>query len=131
MQRSHSMRRREFLRGLVVAGGGGLVCDGRIAAFASQEVRKSQSITPSVKPIRGLVDRDGRFFQPVRILLPPGKSGAAEGKTAVVRIDGVTRDQKTVGAGAQMLEIFAPAREVEREVNVTVQVAGSNLISGR
>ncbi len=129
MQRSHSMRRREFLRGLVVAGGDGLVCDGRIAAFASQEVRKSQSITPAVKPIRGLVDRDGRFFQPVRILLPPGKSGAAEGKTAVVRIDGVTRDQKTVGAGAQMLEILAPAHEVEREVNVTVEVAGSNLIS--
>ena len=62
MQRSHSMRRREFLRGLVVAGGDGLVCDGRIAAFASQEVRKSQSITPAVKPIRGL-EREVRLAE--------------------------------------------------------------------
>jgi len=129
MQRSRSMRRREFLRGLVVAGGGGLVCDGRIADFASQEVRKSQSITPAVKPIRGLVASDGRFFQPIRILLPPDNSATAEGKTAVVRIDGVTRDQKTVGASAQMLEILTPAGEVERDVNVTVEVAGSALVS--
>jgi alpha-mannosidase len=125
---SDVMRRREFLRRMAVAGSG-LVYEGPLAAFASQEGEKSRGTTPAVKSIRGLVEKDRRFFQPVSILLSPENSAAAEGKTAVVRMDGVAVDQQTIGAAAQMLEVLTPAALVEREANITVEVAGRTLIS--
>jgi alpha-mannosidase len=122
------MRRREFMRRIAVAGSG-LVCDGPLAAFASQEGGKSQGTAPAVKSIRGLVEKEGRLFQPVSILLSPEHSSAAQGKTAVVRIDGVAVDQPTIGAEGQMLEVLTPAGLVEREAKVSVEVAGRTLIS--
>jgi alpha-mannosidase len=122
------MIRREFLRRMAVAGSG-LVCEGPLAAFASQERAKSGGTTPAVKSIRGLIEKDGRFFQPVSILLSTENSAAVQGKTAVVRMDGVAVDQQTIRAGGQMLEVLTPAGLVECEANVTVEVAGRTLIS--
>lgn len=121
------MQRREFLSRLAVAAGG-IVCNARQAAsFTPQERSKSQNAAPSVKSIRGLIERNGRFFQPVSIVLPPENKGAAEGKTAVIRINGV---QQTLVAGTGVLEVLTPAVEAERMAQVTVEIAGSSVFRG-
>ena len=124
------MRRREFLTRLAVAGGGLFGDAGPIGAFLSQEQKKSPGTAPAAKAIRGLMERDGRFFQPVWIPFPLENRGTAESPSAVVRIDGIPQDQQTILPETQMLEVLTPAVEAERTANVTVEIAGRSVFRG-
>ena len=123
------MRRRQFLKELAVAGGAVLCDAGPIAAFASQEGKQKQKAAPAAKAIRGLIEKEGRFFQPIVIPLGPGQGGA-QGANVVVRVDGVALEGQNIFAGPKVLEALTPAVEAEHVTNVTLEVAGNTLFSG-
>jgi alpha-mannosidase len=124
------MRRREFLRQLAVAGSGLLTRVGTIATLSSQESQQLPRPAPDAESVRGIIERDGRLFQPVRIPLPVDNIAPAQGATAIIRIDGAARDQQTIMPGTEMIETLVPAVQTQRVTNVTVEVSGRTLFSG-
>jgi hypothetical protein len=117
-----AMKRREPLKQLTLAGTGLLSRAGQGAAFARQEEQRSQAATHQAKAIRGLVERNGEFLQPVQIPLSADYAAPAQGATAVIRIDGVVRDAQPIAQGTRMLEALTPA--VERSSGATSRLTG-------
>lgn len=123
------MKRRQFLKDLAVAGGA-VLCDAApIAAFASQEAKQEQKAAPAAEGTRGLIEKDGKLFQPIAIPLAPGQGGT-QGANVVVRVDGVAHEGQTISAGAEVLEVLTPAVEAEHEAKVALEVDGNTFFSG-
>ena len=124
------MKRREFLTRLALAGSGLLRHPAPLAAFLSQEQKKSSATPPAAESIRGLIERSGKFFQPIWIPLPIESISAAEAQSVQIRIDGVSPDQQAILPGTHTLEALVPAVDAERVANVTVEIAGRSVFSG-
>jgi alpha-mannosidase len=112
------MRRRDLLKQLA-ATAGGLVC-GLRPLGASPERQEQQAATPAAFPIRGLIEKDGTLFQPVRLSVTPADAGS----TAICRIDGAERLRQIIAPDSRTIDILAPAVDAERTVNVEVTIAG-------
>jgi hypothetical protein len=116
------MKRRNFLKKLTATAAGGVLCgQTSVRVLAAQEGQATAS--PSAKAIRGLIEKDGKLWQPIQFSFQHSGQDA----TAVVRVDGVQHGQQTVTAGAQTLEALIPPVETVRTAQVSVEVAGKTL----
>jgi len=116
------MKRRNFLKKLTATAAGGVLCgQTSVRVLAAQEGQAPAS--PSAKAIRGLIEKDGKLWQPIQFSFQHSGQDA----TAVVRVDGVQRGQQTVTAGVQTLEALIPPVETVRTAQVSVEVAGKTL----
>jgi alpha-mannosidase len=112
------MNRRDFLKRLAVTGSG-LACGvAPLNTFAKQQEEGSPP-SPAT-PIRGLIENDGKSFQPIRLTLKPSDVGS----TAIVRVDGAERFRQAVAPEIHTLDVLAPAVDSERIVNVNVAIGG-------
>ena len=120
------MKRRDFLK-LAVAGTT-LLSRGR--AITSPLEPQATAAAAETTPVRGLIEKGGRFFQPVRIPIPTGYTPPTVGTKAVIRLDGVVVDEQPIAPGTGMLESLVPAVQAEQVVNLAAQVSGSTIFSG-
>ena len=111
------MRRRDLLKQLA-ATAGGLVC-GLSPLGASPERQEQQAAPPAAFPIRGLIEKDGTLFQPVRLSVTPADAGS----TAICRIDGAERLRQVIASESGTIDVLAPAVDAQRTVNVEVAIA--------
>ncbi len=111
------MRRRDFLKSLAVASS---------SAFASKLARlnsiaQGQEQKPSASPataIRGLIEKDGQAFQPIRLAVAPTDAGSM----AVVRIDGVEGLRQIIAPENRAIDVLVPSVDAERTVNLDVAI---------
>jgi alpha-mannosidase len=120
------MRRRRFLRHLAVAGAGLL---SHKAGFRLRQAQPPNRSRAEITPIRGLIERNGKLFQPVQIPLPSDYSLSSKSATAVIRI-GDLRDSQAIAPGIRMIETLVPAVEHKRAADVSVEIVGSAVVSG-
>ncbi|MEJ0088814.1 MAG: polysaccharide lyase family protein [Limisphaerales bacterium] len=92
---------------------------------AEIQLAKLESVTTaSAVAIRGLIERHGKFFQPVELTL----RHVGDDTTAVVTMVGEKPAGKTVHAGAQTFKLLLPAVETEQLMNISVAVDGETLV---
>ncbi len=116
------MKRRNFLKKLTATAAGGVLCSqASVKVLAAQEGQASSS--PKTKVIRGLIEKDGKLWQPIQFSF----QHAGEATTAVVKVDGIERGQQKVATGTQTLEVLIPPVDTERTAQVSVEVAGQTL----
>lgn len=104
------MQRRELLK--TVAGAVGLsmgLPPLRAEAAAGQ---------PAVKPIRGLIEKDGKVWQPIHVSFPGGTLRRASAK-----VDGKEYANEPGTAQQKELEILVPAVDAVRDAIITVDSA--------
>src|ERR1700748_3587181 len=110
------MQRRDVLKTFSVAMGSALLPD---SAWA-------RPFQPDAKPlavaIRGLVRREGKLLQPIRIALPDAKAGAQ----VVTKLDGVEVDHRTLAQGVQSFDVFVEPVTTPRTSKVLVTVNGAD-----
>ncbi len=106
------MRRREAIKTITTLGAGMILRPRERATGAEQSF--------SAKPVRGLIEKNGQFWQPVEILFP---NGAPD--TVVIKIDGVEHPRQPLRSEARGFEILIPEVTAEREATVTVEAAGT------
>ncbi len=123
------MKRRDFLKQLGIAGTGLLSL--RRAIGSPQQSNQPQPSANEAACIRGLVEKNGRFFQPVQIPIPPDYTVPPAGATAVIRIEGVGLNHEALASGRQILATLAPAVQREQVANIIVEVAGNTIFSGK
>ena len=111
------MKRRELMKQLTMAGGA--LCARPAWSILGEEQKSPETDTLAV-PIRGLVRRDGRLKQPIKISISQGQAG----KTAISRIDGKEVDRRTLTADAQSFEVFTEPVSAERQADFQVEVDG-------
>lgn len=122
------MKRRRFLKNLSAASAAGLLSQVKpLAALASQQ-QSEPPAAPAAKAVRGLISKDGKFFQPVQIPLPPPIP--TQGATATIRVDGIVRTAQMVASGTPLLEALVPAVEAERTASVALEISGETVFSG-
>lgn len=86
------MKRRELLKGLSIVAGGALCGKPALAALSLDSVN-----APIATPIRGLIRKDGKLYQPIEITLPHSTGDAV----VATSLDGVEIDRRTPGMGVQ------------------------------
>ncbi|GGH08726.1 glycoside hydrolase family 38 C-terminal domain-containing protein [Silvibacterium dinghuense] len=108
------MQRRDVLKGLGVTVGGALLPRAgwtRILATGG---------LPLVTAVRGLVRKDGKLLQPLRIALPE----AGAGVQVVTKLDGVEVDRRTLESGTHGFEVLVEPVTAARISQVAVAVNG-------
>jgi alpha-mannosidase len=123
--RSRFLKRREFLKNAALAGSG-LLLPSRVLRAARAEgapapPQTQEEVPFGALPIRGLIEKDGKSWQPIRIPLPH-ESGGAE---AVIRLDSEIINRQTVASGAQMLDVLIPAVASSRDANLALEISGA------
>ncbi len=113
------MKRRDFLKDLAIAGSGLLWRPATANVFRLQDADASAKF--GALPIRGLVEKEGKSWQPIQLPLPH----PADGLEAVIRLDGTVLDRQIVPSGAQTLEVLAPAIDAIRTSNLSLEIAGA------
>lgn len=110
------MKRREFIKDLAAVGGA-LLCGA--PSIESLAVRgEKESATPTPLAIRGLIEKNGKSWQPIRVPLPQAPDRA----TTVLRVDGREVVRQSLGPGAKTIDTLVPAVESPRTVSVTLEV---------
>jgi alpha-mannosidase len=109
------MKRRDFLKAVAAASGGMLY---RSNALQSA---KTPSGAPSAIAIRGLVQENGKLWQPIQIFLPT----VTGGEKVVVRIDGADRGAFPIAPETHAVRVLTSPVETERTQVVAVEVAGN------
>jgi alpha-mannosidase len=120
------LRRREFLRRIALAGTGLI---SRHAGLRLQQAQPTAHPRTEITPIRGLIEREGKLFQPVQISLPANYEVPAHSETAAIRIGDVSNFE-ALAPGTRMIEALVPAVEKERVADVSAEIAGSAVVSG-
>src|SRR6201996_2481682 len=105
------MQRRDVLKGFSAAMGGALL----------PRTAWTLPLPPAVA-IRGLVRREGKLLQPIRIALPQAKAGAQ----VVTKVDGTTVDHRTLPEGAESFDVFFDLVTPPGPSGVGVRVKGAN-----
>ncbi|HEV7776478.1 MAG TPA: glycosyl hydrolase-related protein [Luteibacter sp.] len=111
------MKRRDLLKSLTLAAGAATLArpDWRLAAEDSASARKKTSLAT---PIRGLMRKNDRLVQPIRITL-----GQHDGNTiAITRLDGVEIDRRAIERGAPAFDVHVDTVEARRSAALTVTV---------
>jgi alpha-mannosidase len=109
------MQRRDVLKGVSAAMGGALLPRRAWTRSFQQEAK------PLAVAIRGLVRRDGKLLQPVRIELSDAKTGAQ----VVTKVDGIEVDHRTLPEGVQRFDVFVEPVTEPRTSRVLVTVNGA------
>jgi alpha-mannosidase len=108
------MKRRTVLKGLSVVAGGSVFSAPAWSALAIEEVPEPG--TPLAMPIRGLLRKDGKLFQPIQMTIPH----AGPSTSAVTKLNGIEVDRRTLTSGWNRFSIYA--EPVKTPTNVTVDV---------
>jgi hypothetical protein len=88
------------------------------------QLAKMESVTTATAAaICGLIEKDGKFFQPIELTLRHVGSNSL----AVVRLSGTELANEPVKAGRQTLKLLVPAVEAEHQAEVSVEVGGESL----
>jgi len=112
------MRRREFLRHLATTTGCLAWSLSPLTRTLSHQEQSSKPLPPVV-PIRGLIEKNGRFFQPIRL----SPQGGPTNFPIVVRIDG-TEVGHQPGTADVPFDVLAPAVDAPHSANVEVETGG-------
>lgn len=115
------MKRREFLKNFALAGSGLLLRPDASAAHAFAQENSRSRADFAATPIRGLIEKDGKSWQPIHIPLPHSSGGAE----AAIHLDGAIIDRQTVATGAQSLEVLIPPVETARDANLALEIASA------
>jgi alpha-mannosidase len=91
---------------------------------AGIQLAKLESVTTATATaVRGLIEKDGKFFQPVEMTLRHVGSNAL----AVIRLPGAETVSEPVIAGTHTFKLLAPAVTAERQAEVSVEIGGESL----
>ncbi|HZP03008.1 MAG TPA: glycoside hydrolase family 38 C-terminal domain-containing protein [Terriglobia bacterium] len=116
------MKRRKFLKSLTATAGSLLYAP---PAPSLPGLDKQNQAPLVVKPVRGLIEKDGKLWQPIQVSFThQGKSAAV-----VTLVDGVERDRRTVTSGPQRFEILTEPVTSSRTAPVRVNIEGKSLSS--
>lgn len=90
------------------------------------QLAKMESVTTAnASAIRGLIEKDGKYFQPIELTL----RHAGSNTLAVVHLQGDELAREPIKAGAQTLKLLVPAVKTERQAEVSVEVGGESLVA--
>jgi alpha-mannosidase len=78
--------------------------------------------TVQASEIRGLVEKDGKFWQPIELSI----HHAGPDATAIIKVDGADRYHRTVKSGSETLEILVPQVNTPRSAQVSIEAAGQS-----
>jgi alpha-mannosidase len=109
------MKRRHFLKNLA-----GLLYGSAAIEIPSGLQEKEQPSSTAIA-VRGLIERDGTFFQPIRLPVPH-----MQDLKAIIRIDGDEFSRPVISAAGGVSEVHAPAIESQRVAEVSVEIAGNS-----
>jgi hypothetical protein len=85
---------------------------------------KMESVTTATaSAIRGLIEKDGKSFQPIELTL----RHAGSNTIAIVHLDGTELAHEPVQSGTQTFKLLVPAVATERQAEVSVEVGGESL----
>ncbi len=116
------MERRNFLKSLTVTTGG-LLCASSARGLPTAGAENRVSL--EAKAIRGLVEKDGKLWQPIQLSF----EHAGHDATAIVLVNDAECDRRTVRAGQQTLDVLTEPSGSERSAEVTVNIEGRTLSS--
>jgi alpha-mannosidase len=110
------MQRRDVLKGFSAAMGGTLLPRTAWTRAFQQEAK------PLAVAIRGLVRREGKLLQPIRIALPDAQAASQ----VVTKVDGVAVDHRTLSEGVQSFDVLVEPVTTSRTSRVLVTVNGAD-----
>ena len=110
------MQRRDVLKGFSAAMGSALLPRAVWAGAVEPEAK------PLATAIRGLVRREGKLLQPIRIVLPDAKAGAQ----VITKLDDTEVDRRTLTGGVQSFDVFVEPVTAPRTSQVSVAVNSAN-----
>ncbi len=110
------MQRRDVLKGFSAVMGSALLPRAVWAGAVEPEAK------PLATAIRGLVRREGKLLQPIRIVLPDAKAGAQ----VITKLDDTEVDRRTLTGGVQSFDVFVEPVTAPRTSQVSVAVNGAN-----
>jgi len=113
------MKRRDLLKSITMVAGGALLPHESL----TQTAKESNAKSPSVVPIRGLIQKDGKLVQPIQINIE--KPGDAI--TAVTKLDGIEIDRVTVPAGVGSFEVYVKPVTSNQRSTLIVDMAGKEI----
>lgn len=114
------MKRRELMKGLTIVAGGAL-CARPAWSILGGDDKQPENAGLAV-PIRGLVRKNGKLLQPVRVTVQHTEPGA----TAITRLDGQEVDRRNLPADTQSFDVYVAPVSTVRQVDVEVEVAGKS-----
>ncbi len=114
------MKRRELMKGLTIVAGGAL-CARPAWSILGGDDKQPENAGLAV-PIRGLVRKNGKLLQPVRVTVQHTEPGA----TAITRLDGQEVDRRNLTADTQSFDVYVAPVSTVRQVDVEVEVAGKS-----
>jgi alpha-mannosidase len=115
------VKRRDILKGLTLAVGAATLArpDLRLSAAEVSTGRNTRLATP----IRGLMRKNGKLVQPIRIALASRDGDAL----TVTRLDGVEIDRRNMGKDATTFDVHVDAVEARRSAAISVTVGSATL----
>lgn len=113
------MKRRDFLKQLAAATSGLAQPLARLGLSRTLTPQDQQAAPPVAFPIRGLIEKDGQSFQPIR--LNPTQTGS--NLPITVRVDGIERTGAPVVSNTPF-DVLVPAINANRTVTVDVTIDG-------
>jgi alpha-mannosidase len=113
------MKRRELMKGLTVATAGVLCARHGWSILDGDE--KAANNAALATPIRGLIRKDGKLLQPVRIVV----QHAGPGATAMTRLDGREVDRRTLSSGVQTFDVYTEPVSAATQMDIAVDVEGN------
>ena len=118
----HILRRRDFLKHLAAATGGFAYGLPALYLPVPYQDQDQKAPLPPAIPIRGLIERDGRVFQPVRLSLAQFAGDAI----ARVRLGGIELFLRAGGPNVPA-EVLAPAVDAETTVNLEIALSSGRI----
>jgi hypothetical protein len=110
------MKRRDLLKSLTLAAGGAL-CPNPSWGHAEGKAEDKPKLAT---PIRALTRKNGILFQPLQMNVEnPGSAG-----TAVIKLDGVEIDRRTLQSGASKFDLYLKPVTGTRTAIVVVELNG-------
>lgn len=111
------MKRRELMKGLTAMAGGALCARPAWSMLGDEEKPENAGLAV---PIRGLVRRNGKLLQPIKVTVPQ----AAAGATAIVRLDGQEIDRRVMSPDMGSFDVFTDPVSTVTESTFEVEAAG-------